>query len=283
MKITAYLKLLRPTQWLKNLMLYFPPFLGGTLLQPGVLQKGMLPFLSFCLASSSTYILNDVLDRHRDTHHPRKKHRPIPSGAVPVAAALLVGAACLGGALWLAFSVSHILALILVAYLVITTSYSVKLKELPVVDLFCIASGFLLRLEAGGEAFRIEISHWLFLSVFLLAVFLATGKRLGEKQALGELAGGHRKSLLSYPDGFLQGAMYMTGGAVLVTYTQYVIVRHALVYTVPLCCFGLLRFILRVQAGQGGDPTESLLKDLPLFIVGVLWAVMIGWGLYVGY
>jgi 4-hydroxybenzoate polyprenyltransferase len=242
----------------------------------------VLPLVSFCLASSSTYILNDVLDRHRDAHHPRKKHRPVSSGAVPVSAAAVLAAACLAGALLLAFSVSLTFLCILLAYLAITTCYSLKLKELPVVDLFCIASGFLLRLEAGGEAFRIEISHWLFLSVFLLAVFLATGKRLGEKQSLGEAAGGHRKSLLSYPDGFLQGAMYMTGAAVLVTYTQYVIARHTLVYTVPLCCFGLMRFILRVQAGQGGDPTESLLKDAPLFVVGVLWAAMVGWGVYAG-
>ncbi|MCM0083475.1 decaprenyl-phosphate phosphoribosyltransferase [Geomonas sp. Red32] len=283
LKITAYLKLLRPAQWLKNLMLYFPPFLGGTILQHGMATRGVLPFVSFCLASSSTYVLNDLLDRHRDLHHPRKKGRPIPSGAVPVWAAALLGALSLAAGVYLAVGISTLFLLLLLAYLAVSACYSLKLKELPVVDLFCIASGFLLRLEAGGEAFGIEISHWLFLSVFLLALFLATGKRLGEKQSLGEQAGEHRKSLLSYPDGFLPGAMYMTGGAVLVTYTQYVILRHALVYTVPLCCFGLLRFILRVQSGEGGDPTESLLKDLPLFIVGVLWAAMIGWGVYAGY
>jgi 4-hydroxybenzoate polyprenyltransferase len=201
---------------------------------------------------------------------------------VSLSAASLLGVVCLVVSLSLAAQVSASFLTILVAYLVVTSCYSLKLKELPLVDLFCIAAGFLLRLEAGGAVFHIAISDWLFLSVFLLAVFLATGKRLGEKTGLGEGAGGHRKSLLSYPEGFLQGAMYMTGGAVLVTYTQYVIARHAMVYTVPLCCFGLLRFIMRVQAGQGGDPTESLLKDGPLFIVGLLWAAMIGWGVYAG-
>ncbi|GFO66739.1 decaprenyl-phosphate phosphoribosyltransferase [Geomonas limicola] len=275
-----YLRLLRPHQWLKNLMLFFPPFLGGVLLNPGVVYKGILPLVSFSLGSSATYILNDVLDRQRDVRHPRKKFRPIASGRVPVWAALLLGAVCLVVALVAALKISPLFLQVLAAYLVITSCYSLKLKELPVVDLFCIAAGFLLRLEAGGVAFGIEISEWLFLSVFLLAIFLATGKRLGEKQSLGEEAGGHRKSLLHYPEGFLQGAMYMTGGAVLVTYTQYVIARHVLVYTVPLCCFGLLRLILRVQSGQGGDPTESLLTDVPLFVVGVLWAAMTGWGLY---
>jgi len=278
--LTACLKLLRPTQWLKNLMLFFPPFLGGLLLQPGLLSRGTVPFISFCLGSSATYILNDILDRHNDARHPKKKARPIPSGRVslPVASALALVVLC--ASLWLAWGVSALFLRLLIAYLVISTCYSLKLKELPVVDLFCISAGFLMRLEAGGEAFGIAISDWLFLSVFLLAVFLATGKRLGEKQALGEDAGGHRKALLSYPEGFLQGAMYLTGSAVLVTYTQYVIARHVMIYTVPLCCFGLLRFIMRVQSGQGGDPTESLLKDQPLFIVGLLWAAMIGWGLY---
>jgi decaprenyl-phosphate phosphoribosyltransferase len=278
--VIACLKLLRPAQWLKNLMLFFPPFLGGLILQPGLLRTGLAPLASFCLASSATYILNDILDRHNDLHHPRKKSRPIPSGKVSPAVAACLALVCLAVSLWLAAGLSGTFLWLLLAYLTISTAYSLKLKELPLVDLFCIASGFLLRLEAGGEAFHVVISDWLFLCVFLLAVFLATGKRLGEKQGLGEKAGGHRKSLLSYPDGFLQGTMYMTGGAVLVTYTQYVILRHGLILTVPLCCFGLLRFIMRVQAGQGGDPTESLLRDGPLFIVGLLWAVMIGYSFY---
>jgi len=280
--LTACLKLLRPTQWLKNLMLFFPPFLGGVLLQPGLLSRGLVPFASFCLGSSATYVLNDMVDRHNDARHPKKKERPIASGRVSLTVASLLALVCLAASLGLACLVSGTFLLLLLAYLLISTCYSLKLKDLPVVDLFCISAGFLMRLEAGAEAFRIEISDWLFLSVFLLAVFLATGKRLGEKYVLGEQAGGHRKSLLSYPEGFLQGTMYMTGGAVLVTYTQYVIARHAMVYTVPLCCFGLLRFIMRVQSGQGGDPTESLLKDGPLFIVGLLWAAMIGWGVYGG-
>lgn len=261
-------------------MLYFPPFLGGQILGHDLLWRGVMPLLSFCLASSSTYIFNDYRDRHNDAHHPRKYQRPLVTGAVSARSALLLAAASLALSLYLAAGAGPTFFLILVAYLVVTICYSLRLKELPVVDLFCIAAGFLLRLEAGGVVFGIAISDWLFLSVFLLAVFLATGKRLGEKGSLGEKAGGHRKALLGYPDGFLQGTMYLTGGAVLVTYTQYVIARHVMVYTVPLCCFGLLRFIMRVQGGQGGDPTESLLRDAPLFMIGLLWAAMVGWGIY---
>lgn len=278
--IAPYIKLLRPTQWLKNLMLFFPPFLGGELLAPGILSKGVLPLLSFCLASSSTYVLNDILDRERDKNHPRKSKRPLPSGVISLAGAMALFVFLLFAALSLAFSVSSVFFAILVAYLLVSISYSFYLKNLPIIDLFCISTGFLFRLQAGGAAFDVEISAWLFLTVFLLAIFLSTGKRLYEKNALGDDAVNHRKSLESYPPGFLDGTMYMTGGAVLVTYTLYVIEHHVLIFTVPLCCFGLLRYILRVKSGLGGDPTESLVRDVPIFVVGVLWALMVGWGIY---
>ena len=120
------------------------------------------------------------------------------------------------------------------------------------------------------------------MSVFLLSVFLSTGKRLGKKQRLGDMAHHHRKTLVLYPNGFLEGALYLTGSAVLVTYTMYVISRHSplLLYSVPLCCFGLLRYILRVQWGKGGDPTESLTRDVPLLMVGLTWVLVVGWGIY---
>jgi 4-hydroxybenzoate polyprenyltransferase len=265
---------------MKNFMLFFPPFLGGELLVPGVFSRGVLPFISFCLASSSAYVLNDILDAENDRNHPRKKKRPIASGIIslPVAAVLYI--TLLAGSFFLALRLSPVFLYILLGYLIISIFYSLFLKKLPIVDLFCISAGFLFRLQAGGEVYGINISGWLFLSVFLLSIFLSTGKRLYEKNALGEDAGSHRESLQYYPPGFLDGTMYMTGSSVLVTYTMYVISRHTLIYTVPLCCFGLLRYMLRVKSGLGGDPTESLVKDLPLLVVGLLWAAMVGLGIY---
>lgn len=278
--LIGIITILRPSQWLKNLILFFPPFLGGELLGAGVVTRGVAPAVSFCLASSSTYILNDIIDRESDRSHPRKSRRPIPSGGISITAAVAMCSLCLAGSLILAYRISSVFLAILVSYLFVSALYSLCLKNLPIVDLFCISAGFLFRLQAGGEAFGITISQWLFLSVFLLSIFLSTGKRLYEKNALGDSAGAHRKSLESYPPGFLDGIMYMTGGAVLVTYTMYVIEHHVLIYTVPLCCFGLLRYILRVKSGLGGDPTESLLKDMPLLVTGVFWAVLVGWGIY---
>jgi 4-hydroxybenzoate polyprenyltransferase len=282
MTVAACLKLLRPVQWLKNLMLYFPPILGGVIAQSGMATRGVLPFIAFCLASSSIYLLNDIVDRDQDREHPVKRFRPIAAGTVaPLTACFLAGGLVIGGIL-LGASVSRPFVLLLLGYLAVAVSYTLWLKNVPIVDLFCISAGFLLRLMAGGEVFGIVVSEWLFLSVFLLSLFLSTGKRLSEKYTLGEQAASHRKTLGEFPEGFLEGTMYMTGAAVLVTYTMYVISRHMQMATVILCTFGLLRYIFRIRAGEGGDPTESLLKDPILFGVGLLWALMVSWGIYGG-
>jgi 4-hydroxybenzoate polyprenyltransferase len=278
----SFFVLLRPHQWLKNLMLFFPPFLGGEINGLSILLSGAAPFIAFCFASSSTYIVNDIIDAPYDAQHPTKKTRPIAAGQISPASGI-VFASILGlCALLLALQLSLMFLWIMLGYVALSLAYTFKLKNIAVVDLFCISIFFLLRLEAGGEAFAIKVSDWLFLSVFLLALFLSTGKRLCERNHLGEIAGDHRKSLNDYPEGLLDGIMYMTGGAVLVTYTLYVISRHGMVYTVPLCCFGLLRYMYRVKIGKGGDPTYALLQDRLLFSVGLVWALMVGYWIYFG-
>ena len=278
--IPAYIAILRPAQWLKNLMLYFPPFLGGQFVQPGLFTLGVLPFCSFCLVSSAGYVFNDISDREQDISHPKKHRRPIPSGKVSIPAATMVAVLTLFAGISIGAVVSpHFVGFILI-YLLISLLYSYKLKSFPVIDLFCVAAGFLIRLEAGGAVFTVTISPWLFLTVFLLAIVLSTGKRLGETISLGSHAGEHRKSLARYPAGFLDGTIYMTSGAVVVTYAMYALNKQRLLYTIPLCLFGLLRYIFRIKAGDGGDPTESLLNDPVLFAVGLLWAVMVAWSIY---
>jgi len=275
-----YLSILRPAQWLKNLMLFFPPFLAGHALQPGIATKGLIPFVAFCLVSSSGYIFNDLLDRKRDLLHPQKSLRALPSGTISVTAASLYAFFLLVCGLLLAWMVSVKIMALVVMYTIISVCYSLFCKTVPVLDLFCISAGFLIRLQTGGELFQIPISSWLFLTVFLLALFLSTGKRLSESLTLGTDAGEHRASLACYSFSFLRGAMYMTGAAVLVTYFMSVLQKPKLIYSVPLCLFGLLRYILRVSSGKGGDPTESLLKDWMLFVVGLLWVVMVFWSIY---
>jgi len=280
--ILTLLKLLRIRQWLKNLMLFFPPFLGGTLFSHAIELQMLIPFGAFCLVSSSSYILNDLFDRKHDCYHPDKCARPIASGQVSLVSALILATALLTCSVVLAWNISYTFLLLMMAYFTVSLAYSAKLKELAFVDLCCISAGFLLRLQAGGDAFNVAISVWITLSVFLLSVFLSTGKRLSEKQRLGDDARIHRKALAAYSNGYLSWIMYITGASVMVTYSMYVFSHHStlLLYSVPLCCFGLLRYMYRLRSGKGGDPTESLTRDIPLLTTGFLWVFMVGWGIY---
>lgn len=280
MKLISYINLARPKQWLKNLMVLFPPLLGGTINQDGVVWLCVVPLLSFCMASSFSYVVNDIVDLKKDQCHPIKKFRPIASEDISRTNASVYATFLLFFGIIFGYYVSQNFLLYLIAYLTVSLLYSFYLKRIPLVDMFCISFGFLIRLQAGGVVFDIEVSSWLFLSVFLLSLFLSTGKRISEIKALGVTAGGHRESLAGYPQGFLDNVMYMTGAVVLVTYSMYSIVHSYLIYTVPLCTFGLLRYMMRVQSGENGDPTESLLYDPFLFIVSITWLLSVVYTIY---
>ena len=252
------------------------------MLQPGILKKGILPFVAFCLISSAIYILNDLCDMESDRSHPKKSLRPLPSGLITPVTASVLGIACVIFSSATLLYVALPFFIYLMAYVVISVAYTLWLKDIVLVDIFCVSAGFLIRLLAGGEVFGIEVSHWLFLSVFLLSLFLSAGKRFSEKYTLGTMAASHRKALDDYRGKFLEDIMNITAAAVLVTYTMYVISNPAfpLIYTVPLCCFGLLRYIFRIHAGADGDPTASLTRDPALFIIGIMWVALLGWGIY---
>jgi decaprenyl-phosphate phosphoribosyltransferase len=280
MRSSPFIIMARPRQWLKNLMVFFPPFLSGALVHTKTAAVFVLPFMAFCCASSATYILNDVLDSDQDALHPRKRHRPLPAGDISRGAALILAVLFLGVAVTLAWFVSPLFLLYVMLYVGISTAYSLYLKNLPIFDIFCISLGFVLRLYGGGAAFRVRISDWLFLSVFLLSIFLSVGKRYSEQCSLGEIAGSHRRTLAEYPDGFLDAAMFISGAAVLITYSLYVINRPLLVYTVPLCLFGLFRYVMMIKSGSDGDPSGALLKDFHLMVIGVVWVFMVGLSIY---
>ena len=276
-----YVAILRPRQWIKNLMMLFPPFLSGSLFSSSCISvTALFSFISFCLISSSLYIFNDLNDIEQDAVHPVKRLRPLPSGRVPVRVATVISIMLGITGLVLAFFAARLLIPYLLLYGVVTISYTKWLKHIPVLDIFCISFGFLIRLLSGGAIFNVEISEWLFLSVFFLSLFLSSGKRLSEQNLLGTDASYHRTSLCGYPDGTLDTMLHVTAATVLVTYSMYTLVHPQLVYTVPLCTFGLFRYILRVKSGNSGDPTESLFKDIPLLCISILWALLVGWSIY---
>lgn len=275
------LLLLRPHQWLKNLLLLFPPFLDGSLFQVGSFFEISLPLICFSAGASSIYVVNDLFDVKQDLRHPQKSRRPLPSGNVSKSLAVCVAFSLSIGSLLGGFWVSPSFLVYLIIYLIISVAYSWYLKQVAILELFCVVSGFVLRLFAGGEAFDVIISDWLFLSVFLLALYLVCGKRLSElRHESGCDPADIRPVLESYPAGFLEGAMFVSGASVLVTYTMYVLIHPNLVYTVPLCCFGLLSYLLRVLSGKGGDPTRALLNDPLLCAVGLLWLILTGLSIY---
>lgn len=247
--------------------------------------SALLPLAAFCIASSASYIINDCRDRIHDSHHPEKRKRPIASGMISVPA----GISTVIVLLIAAFSISwHLLPQFfnyLALYVLVSLAYTFWLKNIILLDILGISAGFVIRLAAGAVVFAIPVSIWLFLCVFLLSLFLSAGKRLSEKKRLADSAAIHRKVLLNYSAKLLEGIMLVTGSSVLIAYTQYVISRNNrfLLFTVPLCLFGLIRYYMRIHKdNSSGDPTESLTRDVPLFITGMLWTIMVGWGIYGG-
>lgn len=245
-----------------------------------VFLKLIPAFISFCLAASAGYIVNDIKDKHVDKNHEKKQKRPIASGAISVPVAVAITLFLLAASIATSSFISKTFCLYLVSYITITLSYSFFLKNLVVIDLFAISFGFVVRVLAGGIASGVAVSGWLFMSVFLVALFLSVGKRLGELISLGENAINHRKSLAAYNLSFLEGALWFAASTSLVTYALYTIEHnYILLYTVPMAAFGLLRYIYIAKKGHG-DPTEALLKDRQILITGVMWAATIGYVIY---
>jgi len=291
----ALFRALRPAQWVKNLFVFAPlvfyrgeqGHLSGDLSD---VRRTLIAFLAFCLGSSAVYLVNDILDVESDRKHPTKRHRPIASGALPIGVAWAAAAVSAGGALVLGAAAggnaelgNGSVAWVVLAYVVLNLAYSLKLKRVVLVDAFCIAGGFLLRVYAGGLAAGAHISHWLMLCTLFLSLFLALCKRRAETDLLGEGRGEHRAILLEYNTGFLDQMVTVLAACTILTYTMYTVSEdtarkfgpaHSLIWTVPFVVFGLARYMLLVQRREGGgSPTRVLLGGDLLFGLDVLaWA-----------
>jgi decaprenyl-phosphate phosphoribosyltransferase len=278
--IKQYLLLLRPHQWLKNLLLFFPPFFGEKILEPGVLHLLGPSFLSFSFAASCCYIVNDVVDRESDRHHPDKKNRALASGDISLTMAFVLAGFLYVLSIFTSATVSTRFEGFIILYILLTTGYTLYFKNIVILDIMAISLGFFIRVQAGGEAFHIVITPWLYLTVFLVAFFLATGKRLSELIILGVSAKHHRLSLHRYSPAFLEALLWLSAASALITYVLYIVEnRRVMVYTVPLAAFGFVRFISIVKKGRG-DPTDALVKDPQIMAMGILWAGMLGLILY---
>jgi decaprenyl-phosphate phosphoribosyltransferase len=273
--LTDYIKELRIKHWVKNLFLFAAPFFGGVFFKDSTLYLALPAFVSFSLCASAVYIINDIVDIKSDLLHPQKSKRPIASGAISPKNAVVIALMLTVTSLFISFRISPNFFGLIVLYFLIQTAYSIYLKHIAVADIFCIASGFVIRVLAGGVAFNIGVSRWLFLTMFMISLMLAAGKRIGEAVLLNENAKAHRKNLDKNFIKTLSEIFLISAAGSLIAYALYTIEQSPkLIYTVPVVTFGLFRYLLISKKGSG-DPTDALTGDKWLALTVILWLLLV--------
>ncbi|WP_281915780.1 decaprenyl-phosphate phosphoribosyltransferase [Caldimonas thermodepolymerans] len=271
--------LMRPKQWIKNLFVLAPLVFTGEFMNAHAVQQVVCAMLLFCLASSAVYIVNDIHDVESDRRHPRKSRtRPLAAGIVTVPEALgLLLLLC--GLLASALLLQSQVVLILLAYLALNLAYTFVLKHQPVIDIFVVALGFVLRVYAGGVALSVPISSWMFVTTLCLALYLAAVKR---RQELAHAGTDGRRVLRKYSVSLVDRYAEMSATGALVFYSMFVMsTRPELVITVPLVLFGLFRYWYVVEQLEGGEsPTDVLLADWQLLTTVALWSGACVWALW---
>lgn len=281
---------MRPHQYIKNVLIFFPAFFAKKIGLGGVPDMYLLlqtlgAFVAFCLFASTVYILNDYADRADDRKHPQKKFRPLASGAVqPQAAFVQMGFQLVLGTILFLWAGGWSVLLLGLAYLVMNTAYSFKLKHIPIIDLVVIATGFVMRLFIGAMVGEIALSMWIILMTFLLALFLGLAKRRDDVLLLAQ-GKKVRKAIDGYNLEFINGAMIMMASVTLVAYISYTISPESqgffqnknLYYTVFWVILGILRYLqITFVEEKSGSPTKVLLKDIFLQLTILGWLVTFG-------
>lgn len=312
--LRAWIKLLRPHQWSKGAFVFIGPVYGQALTSPSHIAPVVLAFIAFALASSGCYIVNDYKDREADRLHPRKSRRPLAAGTVPATPALMLAITLILLSLALPFAsllvggqpmgTHHALlapgltAAAVALYTLNTMAYSLSLKHIVIADVISLSLGFVLRVVGGCAAVMVEPSTWLLNTTLFLAMFLAFGKRLGERRSLGQTAAaGARGVQAQYTDELLRMVVVVTAVACLITYAAYVTSAPMLAalmqaagstptaaamprafnplwLTMLPATFGLLRAILLLEKGTYDDPTELALHDRPFQLAAALFALI---------
>ena len=303
-------KLLRPRQWIKNLALFAAITFSGQLFNYSSFWQVTLGFAAFCLLSSSTYIINDLLDIHKDRLHPFKKNRPIASGRVGINEAFVMLAITLAAALVLSFYLNWVFFMIAVIYLVLQMLYSLFFKSIAVFDILFIASGYILRILAGASIVNFHISVWLLLTTISLSLFLATGKRRSEltllqgvkKIRIDEI----RKSLSHYSEPLLDSFSTIFATSTFIFYTMFTFLanpaglqiqidillpeflpfeflnRKWLMITIIPVIYGIMKYLQDIyEKKEGESPDKVLMSDKPLLGAVIAWALLVVFIIYV--
>src|SRR4051794_38962411 len=276
--VPPVLVLLRPHQWVKNAFIAAPLFFTPSAVNVGSVTIVLLGMLAFCALSSAVYILNDYMDRAADRLHPRKRHRPLAAGSVPIPLALGLMAALAIGGLALAAALAPRFAGIALVYLFVNALYSLKLKDVSIVDVMLVALGFVLRVYGGAELIHVLPSVWIIVCTGLLALFLALAKRRDD--LVKQVDTSHRTSLEGYTKPFIDTAITTVLGALLVSYLIYTtdqtvmsrIGNNNLYFTTPFVIAGVLRYLqITVVEERSGSPTTLAITDKFLVLTVLGW------------
>jgi len=276
-RAVAALVAMRPRQWTKNLLLFAGIVFAAKLGDPSRWAAAVAAFVAYCAASSAAYLVNDVHDVASDRLHPVKRFRPVARGELGPRAALALAGVLVVAALVLAGSLGPASLACLVAFVGLQAGYSLALKAFELVDVIAIAGLFVLRAAAGAIAVDVRISEWLLLCTFLLALFVALGKRRAELGLEGVNA---RASLSGYSVPLVDQLLSIVAAATIAAYTGYTLAAHDtrwLVATIPLVVYGLFRYLLLLhRRGLGEEPEALLVEDLPLLATVAAWAAACG-------
>lgn len=278
--MTAYIKLLRPKDWAKNLFLFIPLFFSGEFTNTDKIIQLIWGFLSFSFIASSIYIINDYMDIEDDRKHPVKKNRPLASGAVKKSVALVIFFVLLIAGFLMAWWIRDKFLFVLGLYFLLNMGYSFGLKAIPVLDILILSAGFIFRIKAGSIITYTALSEWIMIMVFLLALFMAIGKRRDD--VLLKLSSGTemRKAVKGYNLEFLNVLLGLVCGVIIVAYLMYTMSEETierlgsrrLYYTCLFVIAGIMRYLQIIfVAGDSGSPTKILYKDLFIKIVLLLW------------
>ncbi len=277
--LLAFLKTMRPHQWTKNAIIFAALVFDIKLFRVPYLLRTVAGFILFCLVSGVVYTINDVVDLDKDRQHPRKRQRPLASGALSPRLAIVAATGIAAGSLIAAVLLEWGFALILAGYLVLQISYSFALKHIVLIDILAIATGFVLRVGAGVPLVQAErFSPWLYICTTLLALFLGLSKRRGELIALKGKAGNHRPTLRAYTLPLLDQLITIVTSSTILAYALYTFSatnlpeNHAMMLTIPFVIYGLFRYMYLIHAEQCTlAPDEVLLTDLPSQANIFLW------------
>lgn len=275
----AWLKLLRPTHWIKNGLVFVPLVFSFNILDTWAVLASFIAFFSFSLMASTIYVLNDYVDIDRDRVHPTKKNRPLASGKISKPMGLIMALICAVLSIAMALQLPLMFLVVLIIYTVLNLSYSLYLKHIVIIDLLIVAACYLLRVYAGAKAIGVPITSWLLFITFFLALFIISGKRFSEISHHGAHS---RPVLAEYTADFLATIMNISATGVIVFYALYTTTKNFLFgYSIIFIIFALFRILYWTQVKKSAEEPEKLfVKDPWLAATVVLWAILSGVTLY---